>query len=129
MRSFVRFIPIVFVVVLVFIGAAPVFAQSDSVDLTGESGVKEVEVRSRGLNFMPTEIRVNVGDTVRVTFVNGGGRHDWVLDEFDAATNVISAGQSETIEFVADEAGTFEFYCSVPGHRQAGMVGSFVVVN
>lgn len=105
------------------------FAQSDSVDLTGESGVKEVEVRSRGLNFMPTEIRVNVGDTVRVTFVNGGGRHDWVLDEFDAATNVISAGQSETIEFVADEAGTFEFYCSVPGHRQAGMVGSFVVVN
>jgi UDP-glucuronate decarboxylase len=29
----------------------------------------------------------------------------------------------------ASEAGEFEFYCSVPGHRQAGMFGSFIVVE
>ncbi|MFN2312139.1 MAG: plastocyanin/azurin family copper-binding protein, partial [Spirochaetia bacterium] len=36
---------------------------------------------------------------------------------------------SQTVEFVADRAGSFEFYCSVPGHRQAGMYGTFVVVE
>lgn len=126
MRNLLRFLATGFVVLFL---ATPAFA--DVIDLTGESGeVKEVEVRSRGLNFMPTEIRVNRGDTVRVTYVNGGGRHDWVLDEFEgAATEVLSAGQSQTVEFVADQAGTFEYYCGVPGHRQAGMVGSFVVVD
>ena len=110
---------------------APVFANDNVVDLTGDdSDVKEVEVRSRGLAFDVDEIRVNLGDTVRVTYINGGGRHDWVLDEFDGAqTSIISGGNRETVEFVADQAGTFEFYCSVPGHRQSGMVGRFVVVE
>ena len=101
-----------------------------TVDATGGSGVKEIAVTNRGLVYDVSEIRVNVGDTVRVTYTNGGGRHDWVVDEFEGAkTRVISAGQSETVEFVADRAGTFEFYCSVPGHRQAGMFGAFVVVE
>jgi plastocyanin len=116
--------------VMIIAGAAvvPLFAQ-EAVDLTDETGVKEITVTNERLVFFPSEIRVNVGDTVRLTFENGGGRHDWVLDEFDAATEVIRAGQSQTIEFVASEAGEFEFYCSVPGHRQAGMFGSFIVVE
>ncbi len=129
MMKSIRLVPVL-VVVLMVLAAVPAFSQSNVVDLTGESGVKEVEVRSRGLAFEVSEIRVNRGDTVRVTYVNGGGRHDWVIDEFEGArTAMISAGQSETVEFVADRAGTFEFYCSVPGHRSAGMYGSFVVVD
>lgn len=109
----------------------PVVAQTGVVDLTGETGsVKEVEVHSRGMAYTTSEIRVNLGDTVRVTYVNGGGRHDWVIDEFEGArTAVIAGGRSETVEFTADQAGTFEFYCSVPGHRQAGMYGAFVVLD
>lgn len=120
-----------FSLMMVALLSAPVFADEHIVDLTGvDSDVKEVEVTSRGLSFDIEEIRVNVGDTVRVTYVNGGGRHDWVLDEFDGAqTEVISGGNEQTIEFVADQAGSFEFYCSVPGHRQAGMFGRFVVVD
>ena len=109
--------------------AGPLFAQN-VVDVTGQSGpVKEIEVSSTGLRFSPNEIRVNLGDTLRITYRNGGGRHDWVIDEFDAATPVIAGGQSATVEFVADRAGTFEFYCSVGGHRAAGMVGALVVVE
>jgi plastocyanin len=117
-------------IVMIIAGAAatPLFAQ-DVVDVTGETGVKEITVTNERLVFFPSEIRVNLGDTVRLTYENGGGRHDWVLDEFDAATDVIRSGESQTIEFVASEAGEFEFYCSVPGHRQAGMFGSFIVVE
>lgn len=120
-----------FSLMMVALLSGPVFADEHIVDLTGvDSDVKEVEVTSRGLSFDVEEIRVNVGDTVRVTYVNGGGRHDWVLDEFDGAqTEIISGGNEQTIEFVAAEAGSFEFYCSVPGHRQAGMFGRFVVVD
>ena len=119
---------IVSVLALAVLSAAPLFADS-VVDLTANSGtVHEIEVTSSGLRFTPTEIRVNVGDTVRITYRNGGGRHDWVIDEFDAATPLLNAGQSATVEFVADQAGTFEYYCGVPGHRAGGMVGQLVVV-
>jgi plastocyanin len=119
---------ILIILVLVAV-AAPLMAQ-ETVDVTGEDGdVKEITVQNDRLSYVQSEIRVNEGDTIRLTFENTGGRHDWVLDEFDAATNVIRGGQSETIEFTADEAGEYEFYCSVPGHRQAGMWGTFIVVE
>ena len=110
--------------------ATAVFADEHVIDLTEDtSEVKEIEVGSQGLRFTITEIRVNLGDTIRLTYVNGGGRHDWALAEYRVATKVITGGQSDTIEFVADKAGDFEFYCGVPGHRQAGMVGRFIVVD
>ena len=117
------------ILAILLIGAVPAMSQ-EVVDLTDQSGsVKEVTVTNDGFDFMPKEIRVNVGDTVRLTYENGGGFHDWVLDEFDAATRQITGGRSDTIEFTADRAGTFEFYCSVGNHRALGMVGDFVVVE
>ena len=117
------------IVAVLVIGAVPAISQ-EVIDLTNQSGeVKEVTVTNEGYNYLPSRIRVNVGDTVRLTFENGGGFHDWVLDEFDASTRRISGGSTATIEFTADQAGTFEFYCSVGNHRAQGMVGDFVVVE
>lgn len=73
------------------------------------------------------EITVKQGDRVRIEFVNEEGFHDWVLDEFNARTKQLTAGNSETIEFVATTKGTFEYYCSVGEHRAMGMKGVFVV--
>lgn len=117
----------VFAVLVLLFVAAPAASQEvvDRTDSTAE--VKEITVENDGLSFVQNEIRVNLGDTVRLTFVNTGGFHDWVLDEFDAATSQFSAGNSETIEFVADQAGSFEFYCSVGNHRARGMWGTFIV--
>ena len=121
---------LVFLMVFGMFVAPSIFANENVIDTTGwDDEVIELEVRSSGLRFLPAEIRVKAGSTVRVTYVNGGGRHDWVLDEFDAATAIIGARQSETVEFVADKVGEFEYYCSVPGHRQSGMVGRFIVVE
>ncbi|NDI35245.1 cupredoxin domain-containing protein [Chengkuizengella sediminis] len=38
-----------------------------------------------------------------------------------------NAGQTVSIKFIPKEAGEFEFYCTVPGHKEAGMVGKFIV--
>lgn len=88
---------------------------------------KEFTVESKGLNFSPNEIRVKVGDKVKLTYKNNMGQHNWTLDEFNAKTKLVNAGEQETVEFVASKAGSFEFYCSVPGHRQAGMKGMLIV--
>lgn len=84
-------------------------------------------IGSSDFRFSLSEIRVKKGDTVRITFKNESGFHDWRLDEFDAVTKQIEAGKEETIEFVADKAGIFEYYCSVGKHRELGMKGSFIV--
>lgn len=97
------------------------------VEIDAETGVKTFTVEGTSFAFAPSVIKVKKGDTVRIVFNNKAGFHDWVLDEFDAATKQISAGTTDTIEFVADKAGEFEYYCSVGSHRQMGMVGTLVV--
>ncbi|MFP4153632.1 MAG: plastocyanin/azurin family copper-binding protein [Alkalispirochaeta sp.] len=121
---------LIYLVILILVGvAAPgMLVAQEVVDETDvDSGVVEITVTSRGMRFAPSEIRVREGVTVRLTYENGGGGHDWVLDEFDARTDFLRGGESDTIEFVADSAGEFEYYCSVPGHRAQGMWGTLVV--
>lgn len=96
----------------------------------GESAqvnVKEFTIEGKPFSFTPNEIRVKEGDTVRINFRNMEGFHDWTLDEFNVKTKQIQAGEVDTVEFVANKKGTFEFYCSVGNHRQMGMVGKFLV--
>ena len=94
---------------------------------TPVSSVKTFTVVGKSFSFTPAEMTVNKGDTVKIIFQNTGGSHDWRIDEFNAQTKVISNGQTETIQFVADKKGTFEYYCSVGTHRQLGMKGNLIV--
>jgi len=73
------------------------------------------------------EIKVSEGDLVRVEFSSVGGFHDWVLEEFGAATEKVGEDGKTYVEFVADKKGTYEYYCSVGQHRENGMKGVFVV--
>ena len=108
--------------------SAPSVSMSPTATNSLKAGtVKEFIVTGSNFKFTPTEMRVKQGDTVRVTFKNSTGTHDWKLDEFKAATKVLQGGQEETVEFVASKTGTFEYYCSVGTHRQMGMKGSLVV--
>jgi uncharacterized cupredoxin-like copper-binding protein len=40
-----------------------------------------------------------------------------------------AAGNEGAVVFTATEAGEYEFYCSVPGHKEAGMIGTLKVVE
>ena len=54
----------------------------------------------------------------------GGGHHD---------DGVIAAhaepGTTATVLFTPTEVGVFEFACTIPGHKEAGMVGKLVVTE
>ncbi len=47
-------------------------------------------------------------------------------DAVIAHTKMLGCGQSDTIEFEAPEAGTYDFICSFPGHYSV-MKGKFIV--
>jgi plastocyanin len=102
-------------------------AQAESEETPAEKTVKEFTVTGSNFAFDPSEIRVNQGDTVKINFINSMGTHDWKVEGYEAGTQVLQNGQSQTIEFVADKAGTFEFYCSVGQHRANGMRGNLIV--
>ncbi|MFA5135771.1 MAG: plastocyanin/azurin family copper-binding protein [Patescibacteria group bacterium] len=89
--------------------------------------VMTFSVEGTPYSFTPDEIKVKRGDLVRIEFTSVNGLHDWVIDEYNARTAQLNTGQSETIEFIADKTGTFEYYCSVGNHRQMGMVGNLIV--
>lgn len=89
--------------------------------------LKEITITGKNYEFSQKEIRVKKGDFVRINFSSTDGPHDWIVDEFNAKTKQVSTGQSSSVNFVADKAGTFEFYCSVGTHRKMGMVGKLIV--
>jgi nitrosocyanin len=90
--------------------------------------VKQFSVTGSNFKFAPNTLTVNKGDKVKITFQNTGGIHDFVIDEFKVETKRISEGQTDSVEFTADKAGSYEFYCSVGNHRQMGMKGTLVVL-
>lgn len=89
--------------------------------------VREFKVVGTPFKFDVGEIRVKEGDTVRIVFTNSQGTHDLVIDEFNARTKITQTGEADTIEFVANKKGTFEYYCSVGNHRAMGMLGKLIV--
>jgi nitrite reductase (NO-forming) len=69
------------------------------------------------------------GQVVQLTLINGeGAEHDIVFPDQNATSpRVTGKGASTTIAFRADKSGDFVYFCSVPGHRLAGMQGQFLV--
>lgn len=101
------------------------------------------------MKFEPGEIRVNVGDTIRILAENHGetlhelviGRHEDLIEHAKLMQKFPNMEHSEPYMAHADEGqtaeiiwtftkpGTFEYGCLVPGHFEAGMKGVIVVAN
>lgn len=101
---------------------------------SGASGVmtagttKEFAVTGTEFAFAPNTLTVAAGDTVKVTFTNNGTYpHNFTIDALNVKGKTISPGQSDTVTFAATKAGTYQYYCSVPGHKDKGMIGTLTV--
>ena len=74
-------------------------------------------------------LKARKGERVRITIVNGElMTHDIALEKLNIKSPVIlEKGSRTSIVFVAKESDTY--FCTIPGHRQAGMVGKFEVTD
>lgn len=99
-------------------------------DTSIESGSMEekvVVVEASNFKFNIDTIIVKKGEKTKLVFKNLEGMHDFRVDELGIKTKILEDAGEETIEFTANEVGTFEFYCSVGEHRSMGMIGTLVV--
>jgi cytochrome c oxidase subunit 2 len=89
-------------------------------------GARRIEVTATSFEFDPDEITVTAGEDVAIVLTSEDLLHDFAIDELDAH---VAADADETNEggLRADEPGRYTFYCTVTGHRDAGMEGTLVV--
>lgn len=87
---------------------------------------RRIEVTANSFEFDPDEIRVDAGENVAIVLTSEDILHDFTIDELDAHV-AAERGQTEEGGFTADEPGRYTYYCTVAGHRDAGMEGTLVV--
>jgi uncharacterized cupredoxin-like copper-binding protein len=78
--------------------------------------------------FDPADLSLPADQATDLTLDNQGVvEHDIVVEELEDRELVYAdPGQSVTAS-VTVPAGTYTFYCSIPGHREAGMEGTLTV--
>ncbi|HSH49225.1 MAG TPA: cupredoxin domain-containing protein [Halomonas sp.] len=78
----------------------------------------------RGFRFHPAQVEVPVGSEVVLTLKNTAVvGHNLHIPKLGVMTRTITHGESDSVRFSVDKAGTYAFRCEVPGHAQAGMTG------
>ncbi len=108
-------------------GSSPSASPSASPGASPAAGGNTATVYGEDIKFDPKEFTIAANTDVKVTFTNKGVlQHNFSLDDPKVATKTINGGQSDTVTINA-KPGTYQYYCSVPGHKEAGMVGTLTV--
>jgi len=112
----------------------------------------EITVEAIDFGYDPASITVAAGQPVTLTLENNGKvEHDFVIEKIEVTDIEASetgpaqhhqmdqpeydlhffarAGESEVLQFTPQQPGTYEIFCSIQGHREAGMVGELIVVD
>lgn len=109
----------------------PATGQADTVEETvvaPTSGVVEIDMIARQWDWNPATIRVKEGDKVKLNIKNIDVPHGFKLFEFGVSQRLPGGGEVTTVEFTADKAGEYIFFCSVPcGRGHGGMRGKLIV--
>ena len=102
---------------------------------------------ANGMKFTPDHVDVKKGEQVRFIIENKGAlRHEFMLasvkdndkhaklmmkypdmEHDDPNAKSVDPGKTAEILWRFTKAGTFEFACLIPGHREAGMRGTVTV--
>lgn len=84
------------------------------------AGATEVAVTAGALAFAPDRLEVRTGEAVNVALTSTDVLHDLTIDEVGFHV-VADEGETAVGGVVFEQPGTYVAYCSVPGHREAGM--------
>jgi len=111
------------------------------------SFIESSDFRTLAFNALPGEeghnptINVNVGDEINFSLINNGKSfHSFGVTKADegfagiipgseiaSASNPLKPGEGGESKFIPGEEGTYYYICTVPGHREQGMVGEIIV--
>lgn len=93
------------------------------------AGAQTIEIVARDFTYDPAEITVRAGEAVNIRVVNQGTVvHDLMIPG-TGIHFMVPVGQSVTSGFKVNRPGVYEFFCGIPGHREAGMFGKITVTR
>lgn len=108
-------------------GTATPPASPSSSPAASPSAGGEVEISTEDIKFDPKELTIAANTEVKIKVTNKGVlQHDFHVDKLNVTSKLLNGGESDTVTIKA-AAGTYEFWCTVPGHKEAGMVGTLTV--
>lgn len=101
-------------------GKAPAAEESRGLALRSPAALTVVE---REYKLEVSGGVLHVGQSARITVKNGGAiPHDLVIDGTGQRIAPLLPGRSVEVEFVPGNTKNVTLYCSLPGHRDQGMV-------
>lgn len=117
------------VAAIAILSAALVQAEEVAVPLSGTKPA-EVTIVSTEFKYSPANVIVPAGRVVTVILDNSGAEteHGLIVPAFNFRLEV-KAGEIARKSIVFDKPGEYEFSCDLPGHREAGMKGTLIVVE
>ena len=99
----------------------------EAVPTTPQAEVKEFSIIAKNWEFQPSTITVKQGDLVRLKVKSVDAEHSLAIPDYQIDVN-LPPNEEKTVEFVADQVGTFKFRCAVfcgEGHK--AMTGQLIV--
>lgn len=115
------------IIFLLVIGAASAAVWGR--EARGGGDIRTIDVIASKFHFEPGTISVAQGDTVRLRIHSADRSHGLAIKAFGVKALIPKTGEPVTVEFVADQAGTFTITCSEycgSGHND--MKGRLIVV-
>jgi uncharacterized cupredoxin-like copper-binding protein len=130
MRSIGFAVLLVSAVVLTACGGTAKGAATAPQGGSAPGATQNVTVKSTDqMRFEPSTITVQANTPVHLTLDNSGAAlvHDFVIDNAGGRQVRIEAQPHTRAsgDFTVP-AGTYQFYCAQPGHKEAGMVGTLI---
>lgn len=106
--------------------ASPAAEATPAEEAAAPAAAEPVTVVSHDIFFDPKEITIPADTDVTVSLPNEGVTlHDFSIDELGISVSIDPGATEEVV--INAPAGTYEYYCNVPGHKAAGMVGTLTV--
>ena len=114
----------------------PAQAQAPSQAAATTQAASEVKVVATDLKFGAPTIQAKVGQPIKIVLENTGAiEHDIAFPTIKADKSgaslkaVAKPGQTATLEFTPTAKGSYEYICTIPGHKEAGMKGKINVAD
>lgn len=104
----------------------PITARPDAQDQAPNR--REFNLTARDYRFSPDRIEVGQDDLVKLTVQSTDVAYSLNIDAYRVSRR-IPAGGSTTLEFRADQAGTFDFYSNMTNDPRHGQMKGQLVVR
>ena len=118
-------------------GDAPTAAKADAPAAAAQ------QLKMQDIKFDRTGITATKGQALTLTLVNEGAlEHDFTIEKIAGKATVdgkdaknekyavyapVKAKATGKLELTPDAAGNYEYFCTVAGHKEAGMKGTLTV--